>query len=131
MASGQIELMILRSTALDDGRGVDEPLNDPGQLGTGLIVKGSHLLHFRPIETSEYYAKRRGNFFVSRGYPMITKTTSKIVFDDVNVPDNIRVTSLEWITSDYNEESKSAAAKHGQIRIRLEHMCGPGSLSAK
>ena len=62
---------------------------------------------------------------------MITKTTSKIVLDDVNVPDNIRVTSLEWITSDYNEESKSVAAKHGQIRIRLEHMCGPGSLSAK
>ena len=72
MASGQIELMILRSTALDDGRGVDEPLNDPGQLGTGLIVKGSYLLHLRPIGASEYYAKRRGSFFISRGYPMIT-----------------------------------------------------------
>ena len=48
--------MIVRSTALDDGRGVDEPVNDPGQLGTGLIVKGSYLLHFRPIGASEYYA---------------------------------------------------------------------------
>lgn len=47
LAPGQVELMILRSTTLDDGRGVDEPLNDRGQLGTGLIVKGSHLLHFR------------------------------------------------------------------------------------
>lgn len=132
MASGQIELMILRATSLDDGRGVDEPLNDPGQLGNGLIVKGSHLLHFRRIEPeSEYYAKRRGNFFVGKGYPMVTSSMKPITtfnreLNQIN--DNIRVTSLEWITSDYNEESKPIAAKYGQIRLRLEHMCGPGSL---
>ena len=30
----------------DDGRGVDEPLNDPGQFGKGLIVQGKHLILF-------------------------------------------------------------------------------------
>ena len=38
--------MILRETLRDDGRGVDEPLNDPGQFGKGLIVKGKHILQF-------------------------------------------------------------------------------------
>ena len=133
LAPGQIELMILRATPLDDGRGVDEPLNDPGQLGNGLIVKGSHLLHFRRIEdsNSDYFAKRRGSFFVDKGYPMITSSIKPIAkFDnEFNfVADNVRVTSVEWITSDYNEESTPTAAKYGQIRIRLEHMCGPGSL---
>lgn len=51
--SGQIELMLLRQTINDDGRGVDEPLNDPGQFGKGLIVKGKHLLHFIPPTNSK------------------------------------------------------------------------------
>ena len=41
--------MLLRQTLNDDGRGVDEPLNDPGQFGNGLIIKGSHILYFRNI----------------------------------------------------------------------------------
>ena len=44
--------MILRETLRDDGRGVDEPLNDPGQFDKGLIVKGKHILQFIPPKYS-------------------------------------------------------------------------------
>ena len=35
LSSGSIELMLLRETIRDDGRGVEEPLMDPGQFGKG------------------------------------------------------------------------------------------------
>ena len=35
LSSGSVELMLLRETIRDDGRGVDEPLMDPGQFGKG------------------------------------------------------------------------------------------------
>ena len=35
LSSGSVELMLLRETIRDDGRGVEEPLMDPGQFGKG------------------------------------------------------------------------------------------------
>ena len=35
LTSGSVELMLLRETIRDDGRGVEEPLMDPGQFGKG------------------------------------------------------------------------------------------------
>ena len=61
--SGQLELMLLRETIRDDGRGVDEPLNDPGQFGKGLIVKGKHILQFIPRRSQNAFGKRNQQIY--------------------------------------------------------------------
>jgi hypothetical protein len=42
LAQGQIELMQNRRMFLDDGKGVDEPLNETDALGNGIIVSASY-----------------------------------------------------------------------------------------
>lgn len=37
-----VSLVFRRRTMLDDGRGVDEPLKEPGRFGRGLITRGKH-----------------------------------------------------------------------------------------
>ena len=39
----------------DDGRGVGEPLNETGQFGDGLIIRGKHVVLLDTIETSTFY----------------------------------------------------------------------------
>ncbi|KAL7059478.1 hypothetical protein AAHC03_013087 [Spirometra sp. Aus1] len=48
----EVELMVHRSTAVDDGLGVGEPLVERGVAG-GLIVKGTHTLKLGPLRTLE------------------------------------------------------------------------------
>ena len=50
LSSGSVELMLLRETIRDDGRGVDEPLMDRGQFGKG---QGS-IENYCPISYGPY-----------------------------------------------------------------------------
>uniref|UniRef100_A0A915PCR6 Alpha-mannosidase n=1 Tax=Meloidogyne floridensis TaxID=298350 RepID=A0A915PCR6_9BILA len=45
---GQIEIMVHRRCVMDDGLGVEEVLNEPGEDGNGLIIRAKHWLHFGP-----------------------------------------------------------------------------------
>ncbi|KAF7634626.1 Alpha-mannosidase [Meloidogyne graminicola] len=51
---GQIELMLHRRCFFDDGWGVEEPLDEPGEDGKGLIVQGKHWLLFNSKTNEEH-----------------------------------------------------------------------------
>ena len=50
LSDGDMELMVHRRTLVDDNRGVGEPLNETGQFGDGLIIRGKHYLLLKPIK---------------------------------------------------------------------------------
>ena len=52
LADGSLEVMVHRRMVHDDGRGVDEALNEPGLDGKGLIVRGRHWLIAAPADTA-------------------------------------------------------------------------------
>ncbi|XP_078285445.1 lysosomal alpha-mannosidase [Rhinoraja longicauda] len=52
LSDGSLELMVHRRLLHDDHRGVEEPLSEPGYSGTGLIVRGKHLVFLDKAEDS-------------------------------------------------------------------------------
>jgi len=51
LADGQLELMVHRRLTMDDGRGVGEPLSEPGLDGKGLIITGTHYVLLSALDT--------------------------------------------------------------------------------
>ena len=115
-----------RETIKDDGRGVDEPLNDPGQFGKGLIVQGKHLILF----TGKNQARENPNLGIEEqmiekymfnepwiGFKKADETVLKSkYFANLSMPKEatlIAVTSLELLENNTH-------------MMRLEHLCAPG-----
>jgi len=123
---GAVELMVLRETIKDDGRGVDEPLNDPGQFGKGLIVQGKHLILF----TGRNQARSNPHLGIEEqmiekyvfnepwiGFKKVDETELRSkYFANLSMPKDARliaVTSLEFLANKTH-------------MMRLEHLCAPG-----
>ena len=66
MEDGQLELMVHRRIVQDDGRGVAEPLDERGQFGDGLIIRGKHYLMVDTIEKSASLHRTLGEQFMLR-----------------------------------------------------------------
>ena len=54
LADGCVELMVHRRTLVDDKRGVGEPINETGQFGDGLIIRGKHYVIAKPAKDTRH-----------------------------------------------------------------------------
>ena len=59
-----------RRIVVDDQRGVNEPLNEPGVDGKGLIIRGRHLVLIDNVENSTIYHRMLGELLMMRPYPL-------------------------------------------------------------
>ena len=59
-----------RRIVVDDGRGVGEPLNEPGVDGKGLIIRGRQLVLVDNIVNSTIYHRMLGELLMMREYPL-------------------------------------------------------------
>ena len=64
-----------RRTLYDDKRGVGEPINETGQYGDGLIVRGSHVLLFDTINASTVYHRLIGESLMLKPEYMFIEDT--------------------------------------------------------
>ena len=69
-----------RRTLYDDHRGVGEPLNETGQFGDGLIVRGRHFVVLDNFENSSLYHRILGEYLMM---------DTVLAFVDSTVPPNL------------------------------------------
>ena len=74
---GQLELMIHRRILYDDYRGVGEPLNETGQFGDGLIVRGKHIVLVDNFVNSTVLHRTIGEGLLTKMQPIFMEDTSK------------------------------------------------------
>ena len=60
MKDGQIELMLHRRLLVDDNLGVEEPLNEGGVIGNGIISRGKHRIFLTTKEEGNYLHRING-----------------------------------------------------------------------
>nr|CAB3263606.1 lysosomal alpha-mannosidase-like [Phallusia mammillata] len=114
LSDGSLELMLHRRLLVDDKRGVGEPLNETGQFGDGLIVRGKQLILLDTIQASgaqqrllaeemymDTFVAFRNVSTASNGLPPGSALSAPL-------PENVHLLTLETTSS-------------GQILIRLEH----------
>jgi lysosomal alpha-mannosidase len=72
LKDGELELMVHRRLFDDDGKGLDEALNEPGQFGDGLIVRGSHYVILDNFNNSTLCHRLLGEKLLLKSQPFIS-----------------------------------------------------------
>ena len=67
----------------DDNRGVGEPLNETGQNGDGLIIRGKHFLILDSIDNSTYCQRMIAEKLMMT--PQLAFTKSSVSRDEYNL----------------------------------------------
>ena len=123
LTNGALELMVHRRLMLDDGFGVEEALNEPGEDGRGLVTRGKHRLVVADIQESVRqmrmmskslnlrpilaFRKRDLNPLAHREYRILSN--SQFIGLNRRLPPNINLLTLEpW--------------DQGRVLMRLEHI---------
>jgi len=126
LSDGAFEFMIHRRLVRDDGRGVGEPLDEPGTDGQGLTVTGTHYLIFSSPDTLASAARQAAVRVFASPYVTYTPLTTSIqdYLSSHNVQQTFLQTSLpvnvELITFQVHDAANNIAI------VRLAHQFGIG-----
>ncbi|CAD5229226.1 unnamed protein product [Bursaphelenchus okinawaensis] len=117
LADGQVEVMLHRRAFDDDGWGVDEALDEPGQDGRGLIVKGVHKVLLTQTDKSAYRPKAQDVYH----RPLIA-------FSPIQSVDDYKkntVTEFSLLSAELPTQLQVITLKalpNNRILLRLEHI---------
>jgi len=121
---GEIELMVHRRLTKDDGRGVGEPLNEPGLDGKGLIITGIHyaqLTKTANIASVTRQLQQRVYSYLHQSYAPLTGQVT-----DYLTTHNSQFTALQTALPVNVELMSAYKTSANTFLIRLAHNFGVG-----
>ena len=119
LKDGSVEVMVHRRLMVDDQRGVGEALNETGQFGEGLIIRGRHWVVFDTVANSSATHRLLGEqlllrpmlaFHRDRSSPSDYAKNYNLVYTAITkaLPANVHLLTLQFIDAN-------------TILLRLEH----------
>ncbi|XP_053907882.1 lysosomal alpha-mannosidase [Cuculus canorus] len=113
---GSLELMVHRRLLYDDGRGVGEPLLEPGATQQGLVVRGRHLILLDPVESAAERHRLLAQELVAAPYTVLAageglsfgRVRQEFSALRTELPHNVNLLTL-------------SAEDGGNVLLRLEH----------
>ncbi|XP_046579073.1 lysosomal alpha-mannosidase-like isoform X2 [Haliotis rubra] len=108
LQDGQMELMVHRRTFKDDDFGVEEPLDEKGVDGKGLIIRGKHYVVLNTIDQAAEDYRHLGlqvHHFPTLSFMSgvdIKASRSKTSWLKRSLPDNVHLLTLDQIHGDPN-----------------------------
>jgi len=124
LRDGEIELMVHRRLTKDDGRGVGEPLNEPGLDGKGLIITGLHyaqLAKTSNIASVTRQLQQRVYAYLHQAYAPLDSKVS-----DYLLTHNSQFTALNAALPVNVELMSAYMTSANTLLIRLAHNFGVG-----
>ncbi|KAH7727968.1 AMAN-1 protein [Aphelenchoides avenae] len=120
LSDGQLDIMLHRRAFADDGWGVEEPLDEPGEDGRGLVVRGRHwlLLNSPPDSAARQHRTLAFELF----HEPVLGFTSIESIDDYRSKFRTEFTALTETLPAHIHVLTLKVLEPGVVLLRLEHI---------